>query len=575
MSDITSYTYPEVFTLLSNEGADYVGDKAYTKDRDAYHDTTGAYKEIINLQWHPQTDPYTRPLIVDLAQYNNGTELRLEYFTEDHSLPAPGYVKVTGKTVLVDSRTKEVITTPTGSDIDAEHSFNMNVALKNGDQPLAIEEFPFYYVPSRTNYIGSGETHVGDPAQSIAPFGYLVTSNDPEGHPISNWLGVVDESTDINWRIFTYHTIDNCIINSEDDLQDFINDFTEAGNGNNPVGDPVSPSNNPFENQPSNPGGGKGPFEKEGDITGPPGLPSSGVLGSGFIAMYAPTQAQLQSLGAKLWSSDFMETFLKLWNDPMEAIISLGLVPFTPPSSGTTNCYIGNYDTEISMNRVTSQYITLSCGSNFISEYWGSALDYAPYTEAEIYLPFVGMRTLDIDDIMDKTVSVDYNIDLLGGEAIAYVMVNNRVLYDFRCNVMTSVPISSSSYASLYSNLIKGVSSAAVGAAVGGGVGAAAGALTSAVNVVTSKHSTVERGGDSTPNSGTLGVFMPYIILHRSVQSLPSGFGRFKGYPSNITRTLSAISGYTEVEYIHLDGINATEEEKEEIYSLLKAGVML
>ncbi len=290
--------------------------------------------------------------------------------------------------------------------------------------------------------------------------------------------------------------------------------------------------------------------------------------------MYNPSLANLQALGAKLWSNDFVESILKLWNDPMEAIITLGLIPFTPTSSGSTNCQIGNYDAEISIPRVTSQYETKSCGSVAIQEYWGNALDYAPYTEAEMFLPFVGMKKIDIDDIMNKTVSVDYNIDLLGGESICYVTVDNRVLYDFRCNLMSSVPISSSSYASLYSGILRAASSLAVGAAAGG-VGAAAGGLTSAVNVMTSKHGSIERGSDLTPNAGVLGLLTPYIILHRPIQSLPSNFGHFKGYPSNITRTLGSVSGYTEVSYIHLDGISATDAEKEEIYSLLKAGVIL
>ena len=348
-----------------------------------------------------------------------------------------------------------------------------------------------------------------------------------------------------------------------------------AGDGNNPIGNPVSPSYKPFENNPSGPGGGTGGYKPKGDETGKPGLPTSTVLSSGFIAMYTPTLSQLQQLGTKLWSNDFVNSFLKLWNDPMEAIISLALVPFTPASSGSTFCKIGNYDTEISMPRVTSQYQTFSCGSVHVDEYWGNALDYNPYTHAEIFLPFVGMKQLDIDDVMGKTVEVDYNVDVLGGEAIVYVTVNNRVLYDFRCNLQTNIPISSSSFANLYSGLLSAVKGIGIGAAIGGGVGAAAGALTSAVNVVTSKHSSVERSGDLSPNAGTLGLLTPYIILHRPVQSLPSNFGHFKGYPSNVTRALGAVSGYTEVEYIHLDGVSATEEEKEEILSLLKAGVIL
>lgn len=583
MADITSYPFPSVMSMAGDDGQNLVGIKRYSDSGDVYWDFSGAQYDEFHFSLHPQTDPYTRPLIIDLAQYDNGTELQLEYFTETHIESSPGYVRVYGQTKLVDSRTQEELplSTGTGNAIDADRAFNMTVRL-HANTPQAVaafESYPVRYYYSTTSYtkVGTSTTHVGDPAQSMYGFGTLVTTNNENGipsYPIEKLAGKV-KTSDLPQQYYSWGSIDNWIITSDEDLNQGIDDLVGAGNGKNPVKDPVSPSDKPFENDTSGTGGGKGKYTINGDKTGKPGLPSSNVLASGFIAMYNPTLANLQALGAKLWSDDFVDNFLKLWNDPMEAIISLGLVPFSPSSSGSTVCQIGNYDTEISMPRVTSQYESLSCGSVYIDEYWGNALDYGPYTDAEIYLPFVGMRHLDIDDIMGKTVSVDYNIDLLGGEAIAYITVNDRVLYDFRCNVMTAIPISSSSYASLYSSILGAITSVGVGAVAGGGVGAAAGGLTSAANIITSKHSSIERGGECSPNGGVLGILTPYILLHRPIQSLPANFGHFKGYPSNVTRTLSGISGYTEIEYIHLDGISATDAEKEEIYALLKAGVIL
>jgi hypothetical protein len=66
-----------------------------------------------------------------------------------------------------------------------------------------------------------------------------------------------------------------------------------------------------------------------------------------------------------------------------------------------------------------------------------------------------------------------------------------------------------------------------------------------------------------------------YLILNRPIQSLPSGFGENFGYPSNVTRTLSALTGFTQVDEVHLNGINATSDELAEIETLLKEGVIL
>ena len=568
---VESYGYPQVYTV-AGEDKTIVGYKRYyDSDDGVMYNFNGATYEDILIQDHPQLDPYTRPLIVHLQDLDNGLSVVMEYFTVKY--PDRGIFHVDAHIKTIERATYDTIDDISLGDgnyyySDKQVGFDMRVL---GGGP-SLE--PIRYFPSYVDYAQYGtETTIGDPAVNMDVSGAFFWAESPSQHPISDLRGTMSLSEISNGD---YHIagINNFIYN-DDQLDKFQEGIIDAGDGTNPFPGPITPSDNPFENDPSRTGGGKGKYEKNGDKTGKPALPTSAVLSSGFIAMYNPTDSQLQALGAKLWSDDFFDNFIKLWNDPMEAIISLGLIPFTPASSGSTNCQIGNYDTEVSMARVTSQYQTLSCGSVIVGEYWGSALDYGPYTEAEIFLPFVGMKKLDIDDIMGKTVSVDYNVDLLGGEAVCYITVDDVVLYDFRCNLQTSIPISSSSYASLYSTIIKGVSGMAIGAAAGGVAGAAAGGLTSAVNVISSKHGSIERGSELSPNAGVLGLLTPYIIIHRVVQSLPTNFGHFKGYPSNVTRTLGSCSGYTEVEYIHLDGINATEEEKQELLTILKEGIVI
>lgn len=60
-----------------------------------------------------------------------------------------------------------------------------------------------------------------------------------------------------------------------------------------------------------------------------------------------------------------------------------------------------------------------------------------------------------------------------------------------------------------------------------------------------------------------------------SSQSVPSQYGSHVGYPSNIYENLGRLRGYTEVGAVHLEGINCTEHEREEIMSLLQGGVIL
>ena len=117
--------------------------------------------------------------------------------------------------------------------------------------------------------------------------------------------------------------------------------------------------------------------------------------------------------------------------------------------------------------------------------------------------------------------------------------------------------------------------SAIKGASMGGAMGAVGGAATSAIQTATSKQSNIDRSGSITSNTGCLGDFVPYIVIHRPVQSMPAQFKQIKGYQSNITAVLSDCSGYTEVDFIHLENINATDAELNEIVSMLKSGVII
>lgn len=81
-------------------------------------------------------------------------------------------------------------------------------------------------------------------------------------------------------------------------------------------------------------------------------------------------------------------------------------------------------------------------------------------------------------------------------------------------------------------------------------------------------------GGFGDANAGMM-IQYPYIIISRPEQNVPKDYGHYYGYPSNIYETLSNLTGYTEVAAIHLDGINATEPELDEIDNLLKGGVIL
>ena len=320
------------------------------------------------------------------------------------------------------------------------------------------------------------------------------------------------------------------------------------------------------------------PAENKPDIGAgntPTVVPQTGKASS-LYSVYNPSQAQLNQFGAWLWSSDFFEQIKKLFNDPMQAIIGLHKVfsPVQTSGQGTIKC--GYLDSEVPSNLVSEQYVTVDCGSVSLQEYFGNVFDYPPFTEISIYLPFIGVRRLDPSDVMRATVSVKYHVDVFTGACLADVNVKRDtaggVLYTFPGSCSVQYPLSSGSYMGIVSTIASTVVSAitaptplGTGAAVLGGI----------TNLAFNSHANVERSGSFTGNAGAMGSKIPYLIISRPQTAMAQNFETLSGYPSNTYTKLSECTGFTQVKFVHVENLNATDAEKQEIEQLLKEGVIL
>lgn len=339
---------------------------------------------------------------------------------------------------------------------------------------------------------------------------------------------------------------------------------------------PPSPAPPAGDDDTSGPGGGGGDYDPTSDPIDFPGLPSGGAFASGAIKAFKVTEGTILNLFTRLWDASLLDldNFQKLLESPIDAIISLQAVPITPVVANDELIKLGGYNTTEYGKRIPSQYMTVDCGSLNVTEFWGSALDYAPYTNIEIYLPFIGVKSLKIEDCMRKTLHVKYNIDISTGALVANIKCGQSVLYKFNGSFMNQIPVTARVYDAV-EQLVKGAAQVGTAAVMGNAPGAVAATISTAVNVALSKAQ-VTRAGDLSGIPGVLDDFVPYLIIHRPSQSLAENFKSFKGYPSNITATLSSLNGYTEVEYIHLTGVDgATDTELNEIEDLLKNGVII
>lgn len=333
--------------------------------------------------------------------------------------------------------------------------------------------------------------------------------------------------------------------------------------------DPFGPGGN------SDTGGGTGNFDGTSVDVDFASLPTLSAVDTGFITLYNPTLTQLQGLANYMWSDLFdLDTFKKLFADPMQAILGLSIVPGPVPNGGNQVVKVGNISTGITMTKAASQYISIDCGTLNVEEFWGAYLDYEPYTKAEIFLPFIGVHQIAIDDIMNKSVHIVYHIDLLSGGCACEIKCGGSVLYTFVGSCAVSIPITGNDW----TNVINGVISIAssIGTMVAtGGASAPSSVASIASAAVNNLKPSVEKSGSIANAGGLMAGKVPVLILTRPRQALPSRQNTFTGYPAFITRTLGDLSGYTEVHSIRLSGIDGTESEIDEIEELLKGGVIL
>lgn len=335
-------------------------------------------------------------------------------------------------------------------------------------------------------------------------------------------------------------------------------------------------------------GGGDGTMTSDQlddvNATEVPDLPSLSAVDTGFISLYNPTKANLKALYQFLWSNLFdLATFKKLFADPMECIISLGILPCVPESSGSTDIMFGNINSGVNATELGSQFAQVDCGSVDIEKYVGSFLDYSPYVKISLFLPYIGFVHLGTDDLMGASINVTYNVDCLSGECIAYISHSERgVLYSYTGNCRAELPITGQNYANSLKNYyeqLSGIIPATINGAQGGAAGAAAGAIGSAINagmnVVLNNKPDFQRSGSCAGSSGMIGVQTPFVIIERPRYSVPYQVEKYVGQTSNITMSLGSCKGFTACEYVHLDNLNATSEEILEIESMLYKGVIL
>lgn len=279
-------------------------------------------------------------------------------------------------------------------------------------------------------------------------------------------------------------------------------------------------------------------------------------------------------------------------------VLKLTVFPFELKGySGITHLYLGDTELEaddglpdIYVNELVNpqgDFYTI-CDKVFEPENSNSFLGREPYAKYELYVPYLSYIPIDADKIIGKRIKITYALDYKSGNAQVYVIADNKTIFTSNCQLGIDIPVNSTNALQVQNNKISnamslslGLLGGAVGMFSGNPVGAVGGVISASKSVASFIHNAntnynTASGTYSNTNGGLFGKSTPHIRITRYKPHIYNNdYFKLYGRPLNEVVRLSNMRGYTVIGDIHLDNINATEDEKNRLYALLKDGIIL
>lgn len=302
-----------------------------------------------------------------------------------------------------------------------------------------------------------------------------------------------------------------------------------------------------------------------------------------------------------------------LVTNPIDCIISLKRFPFSIPhtfSSAKTSVNLGKNHGSAEGYLTYNVFNTVQfAGINIFPRFGNSFLDYAPYTEYELYVPFCGTVKLNAGDILGHTLNCRLQIDLITGACTAYIMADSLVIETITGTVSCELALTGIDSATIDANIQNSVLnhvnartnkevSMLTPLSVGGLVSAVSNPFKTAGNITTAKTELQRAEYELThiqtqPHTmGTAGgltgwyqefnarlmIYYPEGDVITSAQPPElknlAGYGHTTGFATIDNTTLSNYIGFTVATNAILN-FAATTTEKDMIESALNGGIFI
>lgn len=317
-------------------------------------------------------------------------------------------------------------------------------------------------------------------------------------------------------------------------------------------------------------------------------------VSSAAFYTYIMDKDQLNILCSELTTGDFLSGVTNIFQDPAQNIRSAHIYPFDIIKVANLTPHfelikISNYTMhDAKSSAVCNDPIRLiDVGEIKVQRTYKNFLDYPPYTEYQLWLPYIGSVELNAD-VVGHTLKIQYAIDIPSGYATAYVKDEelDSIYIQRSGTIGLSIPISgynSVDYNRQKNNAIFSAAASGTAALIGFASGnvpmGIAGTTALATGIATSMSNAHKNIAHSTQSDTMTPFYDPQeciLIINRPRSYYPAGYAHQYGKPSNRIESLSTLNGYTKVADVHMEGFEgATQTEIDEIETLLKEGVIL
>lgn len=311
-------------------------------------------------------------------------------------------------------------------------------------------------------------------------------------------------------------------------------------------------------------------------------------------------RASVELLASQTWTTDGWLAYLARMSNISRAgdgIADIKTCFVEIPSTGDANIVaIAGYGLNQPIPcRKVNQYNQFDMGTVNVPVYFGSFLDYSPYTEIVLELPFAQPVKIAPEVVVGQNINLTLSVDLMSSSAMYIITCNGRLLAQVPANIFINIPFAASEYSESAISALTGyiANASNIGSNVAGSVQSKldkgkpainaasaaielAGAPAVAMHEVSSRQESrnitqISQGGGGGA-IGAMGLKYATLKITRPYVTIPPRYYDLQGCPSGFVKRVGDCKGYLEVDQIY-GSIPCNTDEFNAIVNQLKGGI--